>query len=214
MKRPVRSALAVALLVLLAGGVTLLLAERPTCHAALEERLLRSSSWLDVLGKDVTLQTGAAAQEVMGTGFSIQVDRVATVPLAHLILYRHSIDLDHDNGREFVVQSESNPSWVEFYESTGADAFNLAHVLDLSPGPGFARDAGDADNDGLGDVVVNGITEGVRYLRIYESASPNTYPTELAWELTGWPITRGGRIADTDGDGRREIVIAGLLTYA
>jgi hypothetical protein len=52
------------------------------------------------------------------------------------------------------------------------------------------------------------------YDRLYEAASPGTHPDQLVWEAAGsvdegdfWEV--GAEIADTDLDGRREIVVAG-----
>ena len=143
----------------------------------------------------------------------IQMNVVATVPAFDSILSLHNgIDLDHDGMNEFVFRRVDGPGVLEFYESTGDDAFSLAHVLDLSMGPLYTsyipQDAGDPDQDGLSELLVRGRTGNIWYVRLYESVSADTYPTELVWEITS---TARCRIADTDNDGLQEIVSAGTL---
>lgn len=143
---------------------------------------------------------------------------VATVTWFRDILARGGgFDLDHDGAKEFVMRRGGTATaLVDIHESTGNDSFALAHSLDLSQGftnlPfAIPLDAGDADGDGLGELVVFGRTNG-RHLRVYEATSANTYPTaQHVWQSPGWGgIITGGRIADTDRDGRREIVFGGL----
>ncbi|HKQ63317.1 MAG TPA: VCBS repeat-containing protein [Candidatus Polarisedimenticolaceae bacterium] len=126
------------------------------------------------------------------------------------------LDLDHDGAREFVMRRDSPPAFLEIFESTGNDSFASVHGLDLSDGDtglpfAMPRDAGDSDRDGLNELVVHGRTFNVRHLRIYEATAPDTYPTQQVWQSPGWRGNiSGGRIADTDRDGRLEIVFGGL----
>lgn len=131
------------------------------------------------------------------------------------------LDLDHDGPREFVLKKISIPDpngLHEIHECAGDNAFTLAHVLDLTVGDDasyYPDDAGDPDQDGLAEIVIWGKIllnpPNADYsVRLHESTTAAAYPTQLVWEAVnhgGSP--QGGLIADTDGDGRREIVLSG-----
>ncbi len=146
----------------------------------------------------------------------IDVERIATVPWNRRVLTQaQGFDLDHDGMREFVLGRGSPAYVLEIYENNGDNSFSLSHSLNLSAGVingdfAIPRDAGDADNDGLSDLVVYGVASA-RYLGIYESVSSNGYPTAtLVWESPGWNgQIIGGIIADTDRDGKSEIAFSG-----
>jgi hypothetical protein len=156
-------------------------------------------------------------------GTLIKMNRIAVLdsPAAGEILSAASgFDLDHDGKREFIFRAgQSLPgddnTPLEFYESVADDTFVLVHVLDLEdsgPDVYVAADTGDIDEDGLADLVIRakdfiGAGVSIRGVRVYESISASKYPTELVWETVNrlpgnsWP-----RIADTDLDGKQEIV--------
>ncbi len=151
------------------------------------------------------------------TGNPLGIDLMATVPKSVSILSApNGFDMDHDSAREFLIRTDNgdlNSTRFEIYESTGNDTFGFVrvHVIDV---PGFSSnypyDVGDADNDGLTDLTVFGYTSSDFYVRLYESVSTNTYPTEIVWEVDdgpGWAV--GAKIADTDNDGLKEVVVAG-----
>ena len=131
-----------------------------------------------------------------------------------IVSAQDGFDMDHDSAREFVIRRDTGDIWTstfEVWESSGDDTFHLAHTLAV---PGsldsyYPHDAGDADNDGLADLTVFGRTLNDFYIRLYESTSPDTYPTEIVWELPDewWPV--GAEIEDTDEDGAEEIIVAG-----
>jgi hypothetical protein len=128
------------------------------------------------------------------------------------------LDLDHDGLREFVLRrkSPSPPSGgvFEFYESTGNDSYALVHVLVASPnGILIPSDAGDADGDGLAELSVFGqLPPDTLVAQLYESLSPTSYPAKRVWHLTPGGVSREVKIADTDGDGARELVISGQVS--
>lgn len=147
---------------------------------------------------------------------AVDMNRIASAPAAKRCLSKHTgLDLDHDGRREFVIERKPEIEILEVYESTGNDTFELVHELILDSPFGAAAqrplDAGDSDGDGLAEILVwvnTGNFGPDRIVRIFESTAENTYPTELVWELTHWNAF-GGQIADTDNDGKLEIVIGG-----
>jgi hypothetical protein len=126
----------------------------------------------------------------------------------------NGFDMDHDAAREFLIRRNTGDIWTslfEVWESTGDDSIHLAHTLQV-PGSWdsyYPHDAGDADGDGLADLTVFGRTGNDFYIRLYESTSADSYPTEIVWELPDewWAV--GAEIHDTDKDGAQEIIVAG-----
>jgi hypothetical protein len=141
---------------------------------------------------------------------------IATATLSKTIVSApDGFDMDHDSAREFVIREDDGDiytSTFEVWESTGDDTFHLAHTLDVAGDhvSCYPHDVGDADNDGLADLLAFGRDGNYFFIRLYESTSTDTYPTEAAWEVNdgpGWAV--GAEIADTDRDGANEIVVAG-----
>ncbi|MEP7146129.1 MAG: S8 family serine peptidase [bacterium] len=64
------------------------------------------------------------------------------------------------------------------------------------------RDAGDIDGDGKNEVLLSKGRDGF----VYESSGVNELPVNLIWSDTGNGNFWSARIADTDGDGRKEIL--------
>ncbi len=60
-------------------------------------------------------------------------------------------------------------------------------------------DVDDTDNDGLLEILI--YDKNSTYL--IESITPDKYPTKVIWET---PYLSGGKIADFDGDGKKEII--------
>ncbi len=156
---------------------------------------------------------------------SIQMVRVAALPAARSVLSTpKGFDFDKDGRRELVLRLfiDPNPTASDrfgFYECTADDTFALAQLLDVEDADVtgisyYAGDVGDPDGDDLPELSFFGRTHNDFYLRLFESEAPDAYPTHLAWEAGGsvsagyfWQMT--AEIADTDGDGRREIVSGG-----
>ena len=160
---------------------------------------------------------GIAPYTASATSGPIQMRRIELIPVPakQILSAPRGFDLDHDSHREFVILVESGDLHTEFYECTADDTFVLAHVIVPDAGESYRRpmDAGDIDADGLSDLVMGvGVPIGggnaEQSTRVYESVSVDTYPTELAWEVShGISASQGGLIADTDGDGKQEIII-------
>ena len=170
----------------------------------------------------VTLVSVGVVLSLAGGGAAasgpIQMQRYAVIPTPaeDIVSASQGFDLDHDSRREFIIRPQSSGDGpTEIYECTADNTFVLAHVIQPeSPDKYRPKDAGDIDDDGLSDLVmmVSDLTESgwVNSMRVYESESAGTYPTQLAWEkikvVNPTDIAKAGLIADTDGDGRQEIV--------
>lgn len=145
------------------------------------------------------------------TGGPVQMQAVQ-LPLAsdEVVSAGTGFDLDHDMAREFVLKENGTWSGIfHFYESRPHNLFDEVHVLDVSVGDTASFYPGDADGDGRGELTVFGRIVNDFFIRLYESPSAGTYPSQLVWQIEDewWAV--GARIADTDGDGKREIVVAG-----
>jgi hypothetical protein len=160
---------------------------------------------------------------VLPLGSPIQMRHVETVPGSLTVVSAPGgIDSDHDAQREFVIRRNVGDIWtttLEFYESLGDDTVTSVSTMQISPeaeSSYYPGDVGDADQDGLAELTVFGRTVNDFFLRLYESDSPNEHPSHLVWEIGGavasgffWQV--GAKIVDTDGDGKREVVSAGVF---
>jgi hypothetical protein len=149
-------------------------------------------------------------------GGALEMHLVAQLPVAsqEVLATRTGFDLDHDGAREFIVTEDGafTTSTFQFYESRADDVFDLVHVLTFSgadPTSFYPGDGGDADGDGRSELTLFGRIGNLFYNRLYESPSPGSFPSHLVWQIPDDWWTVGARIADTDGDGVQEIVIAG-----
>ncbi|MEO8665475.1 MAG: S8 family serine peptidase [Ignavibacteria bacterium] len=68
------------------------------------------------------------------------------------------------------------------------------------------RDVGDIDGDGKTDALLSKSRDGF----VYESPAANQLPVNLIWSDTGSGNFWASRIADTDGDGKKEILGLGI----
>jgi hypothetical protein len=157
-----------------------------------------------------------AAADVTQTN-PLGIHRIADVARSvFIVTARHGFDLDHDSKREFIIRKDEldpNTTTIETYEHDG-NGLALVHSLSVPGSSGYyPSDAGDSDDDGRSDMTMFGRTVNDFYVRLYESQDANSYPTQIVWELpVPWWVV-GAKIADTDMDGRKEIVIAGLDQY-
>ena len=146
----------------------------------------------------------------------LQFTPVGTAAAALTIVTRPSgVDLDHDGHREFVIRQDMADIWTSrfaVYQSPANDTFQLVHTLPVSvPGISsyYPSDVGDSDGDGLSELLAYGRTLNDFDVRIYESPAPSSFPSVVSWQLAQgwWPV--GALVADTDADGRSEVVVAG-----
>ncbi len=117
-------------------------------------------------------------------------------------------DTDHDGVNEIISDTWTVPSlqgflrileYVHYGQFVPVFEGTFMHPLAV----------GDADQDGKSDLV--GLGNGSR-LQIYESMDQNSHPSNLVWESPSISNQVGfAAIADTDADGRLEIV---YLFYA
>ena len=114
-----------------------------------------------------------------------------------------SYDTDHDGNIELIYERKQSGVFPAIFYENNNDEFTLVHTLDVY---GPVWDAGDFDNDGKSDLIVQRASE----LRVYESSDENSYPTELVWSssLTEpiYCFATGG--FDLDEDGLHEIIVA------
>ncbi len=129
-----------------------------------------------------------------------------------------STDFDKDGLSELIGVPLSDaaenkltaPNSLTFYERSPTGKYNIAHSLsdiesleisdqgvDLETLTPWT--VGDTDNDGLLEILANDKDQTF----LIESITPNGYPTQIIWET---PFISGGKIADLDGDGRKEII--------
>jgi len=167
---------------------------------------------------------GAESQAESSTAASgplMQMNEIGVIPTtaADVLSAARGLDLDHDGQREFILRRGITVNLntpLEVYECTADDTFVLVHTLDLENNVEdlyVPADAGDIDGDGLADLVVmerDVIARGVLDFgtEVYESDSPNTYPTEFAWgAITRIEDFSHAAIGDTDADGKQEIIV-------
>jgi len=110
-------------------------------------------------------------------------------------------DTDHDQKNEAIlyVQDAAFTFHYRVLEHQGGNVYSDEYSGDeLIP---YA--VGDLDGDGKSDLVGQ---EGAK-IRVYESSTPSTYPTQLVWQsLDLMNVESFIAIGDTDQDGRKEIL--------
>lgn len=110
-------------------------------------------------------------------------------------------DSDHDGQAEIL------------YRAVNAQANSLTRIIERNPDGHFTLVAevpgliplaiGDIDQDGRTDLV----GKAGSFIRVHESADQFSNPSALAWEILSETNVNGRiAIADTDGDGRMEII--------
>ena len=107
------------------------------------------------------------------------------------------VDFDGDGRAEIVgMKVQWLYDIVKVYERNESGGYDEVFASDADY---FPWEIADTDSDGLLEILGN--KKDLTFL--YESPLPGSYPTEKIWEVEGaW----GGRIADLDLDGRKEVV--------
>ena len=161
---------------------------------------------IDVVGRAIS------PNGFVGTDLSFFPHHIASV----------SADFDQDGLPELVGTSLSNaskgglttPNSLVIYERSPTGNYKLVHTLsdhamiadsaeilnseiDLDTFTPWTID--DTDNDGLLEILVNDKDRTF----LIESIKPKGYPAQIIWETT---FISGGKSADLDRDGRKEIV--------
>jgi len=141
----------------------------------------------------------AAPDHLLAGSFDMQV--IATVPLGPGFQLPCG-DADHDGCREFYA-SPGRPDWPLFVaEHTGNNCFD---TFRLTSGSAAAKYLGDADSDGLSDLVIL-YAAGIAILESPDSAS---LPSVLVWRESPPDISSSNAIiADLDMDSARAVVWA------
>lgn len=124
------------------------------------------------------------------------------IPSIHPV--RAAVDFDGDGQTEILGMEDTKSDYdtVKIYEEDENSGYHEVFASDINYYP---WDVGDTDEDGLLEIL--GDRRGLTFL--YESPSQGEYPTKKIWEVEDeW----GGRIADMDMDGRKEIVSRHLNT--
>jgi len=91
------------------------------------------------------------------------------------------------------------------FENVGGDNYVLQHVI---PDHIIPWDSGDADQDGLPDIVAQGGDFYLYYAQLWESPKPNSHPSQLVWQSPHISnVHQHSRIVDLDQDGKNEILL-------
>ncbi len=193
---------------------------------SLQSGTLADGSWDNIaIMYDSNLQKFLFAKDLQGrdsqfvpenSGIQdVAFGRINSLEASITILSNHSgFDIDHDGRREVILRRYTDiwTSVFDVYERGAGNNFTIVSTFQtLNPGSDsyYPSDVGDSDNDGLSELVIFGRTVNNFSTRIYESVSPDSYPSVLVWQLPEdwWSV--GAKIADTDNDGRKEIIVAG-----
>jgi subtilisin family serine protease len=156
--------------------------------------------------------------DVIGSSISPNGFVATDLGISPLHIANVSTDFDKDGLSELIGVPLSDAAEGEltatkslaFYERSPTGKYQIAHNLsdidsleisgqgvDLETLTPWTVD--DTDNDGLLEILAN--DEERTYL--IESITRNGYPTQIIWET---PFISGGKIANLDGDGRKEII--------
>lgn len=158
------------------------------------------------------------AIDIRGNSISPNGYAESNLGVAPLHIANKTADFDNDGVAEFVCSRISEntqgglaaPYSLLFYERTPTGKLRLSHSLsnivtpdntdsqvDLQTLKPWTID--DTDNDGLLEILANDKDRTF----LIESLTPNGYPSNIIWET---PFISGGKIADLDNDGRKEII--------
>lgn len=122
-------------------------------------------------------------------------ERALGIPALHPL--NKNFDFN-DNGLMEIIGMETKSEFetVKMYEKDFSGVYSEVFSSDK---PYLLWDLDDTDGDGLYELLGSGIDSTF----LYESPEPGAFPTQKIWEMNGlW----GGRIADLDNDGKKEIL--------
>jgi hypothetical protein len=130
---------------------------------------------------------------------AVTLTEIARLPPAGL-RYLAFGDTDHDSRNEVIsTWRDANFDFsYRIYEEQGGNTY--AEVY--RGAPSYPRALGDLDLDGNADLV----GQWGAAIQVFESPSSSEHPTQLAWTHSSSNIIAPIAIADTDRDGRPELI--------
>src|SRR5262245_39509124 len=135
----------------------------------------------------------------VGSSWATTMTEIARLPPADLLELTFG-DTDHDGRNEvFSVWRDANFIFsYRIYEEQGGNLY----TEEYRGAPSRPRAIGDLDMDGRADLVGQwGAT-----LQVFESVTPADHPTQLVWTHPSTNIIGPVAIADTDRDGKPELI--------
>ncbi len=121
-------------------------------------------------------------------------------------------DADHDGNQEIILREVpigGGTNRIVFHEDDGTGQFSEAFSFPLADGGLLA--IGDIDVDGLTDLFIERAVDFCNHQFVWrESSAPGGFPDHEVWtaEKEGNVVDFRAFLADVDGDGRRDLVVA------
>jgi len=142
-----------------------------------------------------------SAEKQLVTPVFAESDTFALVQLAEFefsFLQMAFGDTDHDGAYELAFTGASNT--FRIWENQGSNTYTL---VANGPSAAFVFVLADLDQDGLSEIIC----QNSGYIKVFESTSPSTHPSELVWSSPYLSNVIGHTaVGDTDRDGRMELI--------